>query len=242
MSLLTVCPVITPPKPGLLESWNRDEHLVVVNGARRYWLDELPRHSWHVHVPHEPKNLGCPASWNIGFEFARDNDISHVAILSQSLIIDGGTSRLATRVAVHCGVIAPWARVILTQHSFHAIVISVKIWEHLGGFDETLPVWGDIDFIRRAWLHDPNITFGNIDVPGSDERCAALRAGAVTEDVYHADKVRYAAKWGGPCGHERYTQPFDPTSTTDDTRTPTATPGSPEVRLKPGLQRPWARQ
>jgi hypothetical protein len=219
MTLLTVCPVIIPPRPGLIDSWNHPDHFVIVNGAHDEWRTVLEHQPWSSHTPDTLQNLGCPTSWNIGFRHARELGHDHVAILSQSTILHAGTRRLAATFA-SAARHAPPAKITTTQHSFHCVVISVRCWEQLDGFDESLPVWADIDFVRRAWLADPDLALASINVPGLDERCAALRYGVVDASLYHNDKTRYAVKWGGPVTAETYPQPWEPCSATPDASTP----------------------
>jgi hypothetical protein len=206
MSLLVVCPVITPPKPGLLDSWTHRPHLVWVNGAAGVWTDVCDRHG--LQSAGTGDNVGCMVPWNAGFCMARDTGHTHVAIMSQSLILDGGTTELATTVDRYAD-----DRGLMIQRRFHCVVFAVELWERVGPFDESLPIWGDMDFVRRIYLAGELRTwFPRAPIGHRDERSAAVRAGAVDRSMYDTDKARYAAKWGGPWGRERYLRPWDPSS------------------------------
>lgn len=201
MTILTVCPVIIPPRPGLLDSWDHQPHMVVINGEHDLWLDLCHRHQWMPVVHDDHRNIGCPASWNFGFTIAETYGFDYVTILSQSFVPTRGLDDLTRRIeadADHRG-----AR---TNHMlFHCATFSVATWKEIGGFDESLPIWCDIDFIRRGYLagvFGPDRRLPVLSVDALDERCAAVYAGAISSAVYDEDELRYAQKWCGPLGHE----------------------------------------
>jgi hypothetical protein len=198
-SLLTVCPVIIPPRPGLLESWDHSPHVVVVNGCHDLWAELAVGRDWIV-VDDERRNRGCPASWNCGFRIAQERGTTHVGILSQSLVAAGAISSLARQVARRAD-----ERGAFTRHSFHCVVFSVELWTAVGGFDEELPIFADVDFLRRAFLAglvSPDRRLPQIDIVAVDEKNAAARAGAVSPELYTIDEQRYIGKWGGTPGQE----------------------------------------
>lgn len=219
VGLLCVTPVIAPPRPGLVESWDHPAHLVIVNGARRTWQDIGGDRPWLMYAAESGRNLGCPKSWNLGFRLAVENRISHVAILSQGLVIEDGTAALAAEVEAHPDVswiTGPWM-------CFHGVVWPVDVWERLDGFDETLPIWADVDFVRRLHLagewergrHQAR----QVALRATDVEGTAVQAG-LHPAVYETDKRRYAAKWGGEYGHEWFARPWDPLSAADGMATP----------------------
>ena len=197
-SILSVCPVIVPPRGGLLRSWDYDEHFVVVNGRHDLWDKLAAGKSWLV--ARQQGNGGCPHSWNLGFKAAQRLGRSHVLILSQSLLANDG---LAT--AVQCLAEGADDRGAITRHSFHCVVFSVALWEAVGGFDENLPVYCDIDFLRRCYLAgllSPDRRLPFVNVAADDARNLAMRNGAVPASMYTEDLHRYIAKWGGEPGAE----------------------------------------
>lgn len=217
MGLLCVTPVIAPPRTGLVESWDHPAHLVVVNGAHDTWRAIGEDKPWLVCAAASGRNLGCPASWNFGFRLAADNGISHVAILSQGLVIADGTSRLAAEVDADVSwITGPWM-------CFHGVVWPVDVWARLGGFDETLPTWADVDFVRRLHLAGEyergRRQARHVSLAADDVAFTAVRAG-FDPAVYDADRQRYADKWGGGYGQERFARPWDPGSADDDVGTP----------------------
>lgn len=189
--LLTCCPVIIPPRPGLIDSWTHRPHLVVINGAHDTWRPLVAEHGWLTHEATDRRNLTCPVAWNHAFHVADKAGCTHVALLSQSFVFLDPMTEWVDLIERH----APHDRAIIQQHTpFHCIVIPTAMWHHVGRFDESLPIWSDVDFLRRAQLAghpDPYL----VPVNALDERCAALTAGAVTAELYHDDKVRFIAKW-----------------------------------------------
>jgi predicted 2-oxoglutarate/Fe(II)-dependent dioxygenase YbiX len=229
VELLVACPVILPPRPGLLESWTHRPHLCIINGDHDLWADICREHGLlataAVDADGQPGNYGCPASWNLAFTVAQAAGLGYVTIVSQSLVADGGTGRLPRLLARYGD-----HRGLLTRHDFHCITIAVATWELVGPFDEDLPICADVDWWRRAFL--AGIWNDDDPVPGvtapvftaSDERKAAARAGVVDPDMYSVDAARYAAKWGGPYRAETFDEPWTPTSTSTPTPTdPTVT-------------------
>lgn len=193
MSLLIVCPVILPPRRDVLESWSHRPHLVVINGRHDDW--QRAAHDHGLDAVRSAGNAGCPASWNIGFERARELGLDHVAIVSQSLVIASpGTARLAELVEHQAD-----ERGLMTDWSFHAVVFSVALWERIGPFDEALPIYCDIDYVRRLYLageRTPERPLPGVTLPAKSERAATLRAGLIPLDAYDVDRKRYIAKWG----------------------------------------------
>jgi hypothetical protein len=206
--IVTICPVIAKPRDGLLESWDHRDHVVIVNGEHDHWAEVVDGQPWHVHTDADRRNLGCPTSWNLGFRHARRVGARYGVILSQSLVTTKGLRDL-TRAFATVARRAGDPAVVLSRYSFHCIAIRVDHWEHLGGFDETLDVWCDIDFLRRSWLDDEHITFTGTRTEARTERCIAVRSGAVSADIYELDEARYIAKWGGPLKSETYRRPWD---------------------------------
>lgn len=200
--VLTTCPVIIPPREGVVESWTHHHHHVVVNGAHDHWTPILQGRGWLTHTDPERRNLGCPASWNLAFIEASRRAYRWVIILSQSTALAAGTAELANWIERR----APADRIVQTSFDFHCIAIPVAVWRRVGGFDESLPIFADIDFYRRAELAGIP-PYGRLTLAGRDEYCAAARAGAIPESLYDLDAERYATKWGGPARAETLTQP-----------------------------------
>lgn len=205
MSLLVVSPVILPPRPEVLASWTHRPHLCVLNGRHDLWEETCAEHG--LDADRSAGNAGCPASWNLGFEVARDRGLEYVAIVSQSLELDPpGTTRLGELLERRAD-----ERGLVTNWSFHLAVFSVALWERVGPFDEDLPIYCDTDFVRRLYLageRTPDNLMPTAVVPGRSTRAATLRAGLLPLDAYDVDRRRYIAKWGrepdDPCDPRRY--------------------------------------
>lgn len=208
--LLVVCPVILPPRPDVLASWDHRPHLCIVNGHADEWEAACAEHGLTSFVTRdaqtgEVSNAGCPKSWNWGFEIARDYGFGYVAIVSQSLVLRSGTSKLAQWVDRRAD-----ERGLTTDWSFHCIVFSVALWERMGGFDEGLPIWCDIDFLWRcheAGERTPERPMPGVRLVGRSERAAAAMAGAVPVSFYLEDEQQFIAKWGAdarrdPCSND----------------------------------------
>lgn len=193
MSLLIVCPVILPPRADVLASWTHRPHLCVLNGRHDEWEAVCAESGILAH--RSAGNAGCPASWNLGFERARELGHDHVAIVSQSLVLaPPGTELLAEVVEGLAD-----DRGLVTNWSFHAVVFSVALWERVGPFDEALPIYCDTDFVRRLFLADertPSNPMPGAIVPAESVRGATLKAGLIPLDAYDVDRERFIAKWG----------------------------------------------
>lgn len=197
-----------PATPDVVESWTHPDHVIVVNGAHDWWRSTAAGRPWHVIDDHGPTNLGCPTSWNAGFRLARELGHRYVVITSQGLLLHQGTGHLAELVAQHADDNGLTCTGVPT---FHCVVFSVALWESVGGFDESFPIWCDMDFLRRvepvARVHPfqpgraPVMPVVPLDASG--ERCTALRAGVVTAATYEDDKARYLAKWKPPGSRPR---------------------------------------
>lgn len=197
-------------------------HLVIVNGAFDEWddvyswdadLDECLLHEWHED-DRPGANIGVAASWNRAFESAQRHDIEYVALVSQSLVIEGGTARLAQLVDEHAD-----ERGLLTDHAWHCIVLSVAVWEKLGPFDEGFfAYYEDSDYVRRMFLadvHSPSNPMRKVEAPEFVATCgtaATMKAGLLPQNVYGDSHALFRAKWGGEPFHETFARPFDPDS------------------------------
>lgn len=198
--VVTCCPVIVPPRANIVESWTHPDHVVIVNGDHDAWRERCAGRPWHMIDDHGPTNLGCPASWNRAFGYAQRIGAEYVVIMSQSLLVHDGTAALAAEVAEHANAYG-LVNAATPEATFHCIAISVALWAELDGFDESFPIWCDIDFLRRVERgHGGGQRCEALFAPGyvaaTTERCIALRAGAVTRAVYDDDKAHYLEVWG----------------------------------------------
>lgn len=218
MSLLVACPVILPPRTDVVASWTHRPHLLIINGAHSEWLtviDPAVNADRFLYTPCDEGNRGVAASWNLALKSAQRRSIDYVALVSQSLLIDGGTARLAELVEQHAD-----ERGLLTDHAWHCIVLSVACYEQLGPFDENFSpaYYEDSDMVRRMFLagvHTPSHPMRKVGPPefvATCETAATLRAGLIDAGCYERNRLLYERKWGGPPFHETYARPYDPTS------------------------------
>jgi hypothetical protein len=213
--LLVACPVIGPLADDLLASWDHRPHLVVVNGCFDAWRAAAAEH--RLDVVGDGDNLGVARSWNVAFQHAALDDIRYVALVSQHLVLDGGTSRLARLVDQHAD-----RRGLLTDFAWRCIVLSVDVWRTVGPFDECFwpGYFEDSDYLRRldlAGIHtaaDPIPKAGrDLCDAARDDVAVTLRSGLINPAWYRRNRDLYVAKWGGPPGHERYGRAWDRSST-----------------------------
>lgn len=235
MSLLVGCPVILPPRDDVLASWTHRPHLLVINGESAAWSAEArsrygTRREYRTvsnreHVGLCPcadagdsggicagtaKNIGVAASWNQVFRSAQDLNVSHVALISQGTVLEGGTARLADLVDEYAD-----ERGLLTDFAWHCIVLSVKTWEQLGPFDEGFgyAYYEDSDYVRRlflAGLHTPDNRMPKVErdlLTGTETVAAAKHL--IPADTYGKNGLRFREKWGGDPFKETYRRPFD---------------------------------
>jgi len=211
VSLLIVTPVVAPPRPGLVESWDHRPHLVVVNGAGDVWDPIARDHGLVAAIPRDvaggPVNLGCPASWNLAFRAADGAGIAYVTVTSQGFVLADGTAALAEAVGRRAGRVG--LQLAGSFQKWHCLTIAVDLWRRVGPFEEGLPIYADVDFAYRCrlagvWLeHAPSVRLAF-----SDRRHTALDAGVVDRAAYERDMARYVAKWGGEPYAETHTAPY----------------------------------
>lgn len=214
MSLLVGCPVILPPRADVVASWTHRPHLLIVNGADDDWMPLATPETGLLAVNWSPPaNGGVARSWNIIFRQAREMGLSHVALISQGVVLEGGTARLAELVDEY----ADW-RGLLTDFAWHCIVLSVRVWEQLGTFDETFTpaYYEDSDYVRRMFLggiHTPDDRMPKVErdlLTGTETVAAAIHL--IPEDTYGRNGATYRKKWGGEPFQEAYTRPYDTSS------------------------------
>lgn len=211
MSLLVGCPVILPPRDDVVASWDYRPMLLVVNGAFGRWVDIGGRRP-DLDMLIRGRNDGVPASWNLIFRAARAGRFSHVALVSQGTVLDGGISRLASMVDEYAD-----HRGLLTDFAFHCIVLSVRVWEQVGPFDEQFwpAYYEDADMLRRlelAGLHTPANPIPKIGrdlLDGTETFGAVLASSEIDRGCYGLNGERFRCKWLGDPGHEQTTHPYD---------------------------------
>lgn len=214
MSLLVGCPVILPPRDDVVASWTHRPHIIIVNGADNEW--ERQMYAWddpsdvHSMAYFAGHNLGVAASWNRIFTAAFRLGYSHVALISQGVVLEGGTAHLAELVDKYAD-----DRGLLTDFAWHCIVLSVKTWEQVGPFDEGFEYayYEDSDYVRRlflAGLHTPDNRIPKVgrDLLDGTETVAAAKH-LIPPDTYGKNGLRFREKWGGDPFKETYRQPFD---------------------------------
>lgn len=217
MSLLVACPVILPPRDDVLAGWDHRPMYVAINGASEEWHPAVDRlsESGRVYSSDPARNIGVAASWNKMFDAARALGLSHVALISQGVVLDGGTARLAALVEEH----ADW-RGMLTDFAWRVIVLSVKLWEQVGPFDERFfpAYFEDSDYTRRlflAGLHAPGNPMPKVErdiLDGTATEAGALNAGLIDPAWYGHNGDLYQDKWGGSPFRETFDRPDDRSS------------------------------
>lgn len=210
MSLLVGCPVILPPRDDVIASWTHRSHLVVINGAFDEWVGPGLDAAKSTLFRGNGTNIGVAASWNLIFEVGREREFSHVALISQGTVLEGGTAHLAELVDEYAD-----DRGLLTDFAWHCIVLSVKTWEQLGPFDEGFKYayYEDSDYVRRlflAGLHTPDNRIPKVgrDLLDGTETVAAAKH-LIPPDTYGKNGLRFREKWGGDPFKETYRRPFD---------------------------------
>jgi hypothetical protein len=142
------------------------------------------------------------ASWNLLMRLADPLD---VVLLNDDFAVSPRTLGM---------LLAAPGDAVDVHDNWGCVLLRQATWHHLGPFDEEIApaYWEDIDYKRRmalaglhlAHIEDPaarHVDHGTLK--GMDPTEHALLAGA------HArNQLRYAAKWGGPEGSERFETPY----------------------------------
>lgn len=108
--------------------------------------------------------------------------------------------------------------VVFGQYAFSCFLIRRRALEVVGRFDDKnfYPIYfDDNDYAYRMKLlgHTP-LDIPNLDYHHEEGGSATLKVKSAKEMEAHHNSFkalaeRYERKWGGPPGHERYTQPFN---------------------------------
>jgi hypothetical protein len=217
MSLLVGCPVILPPRDDVIASWTHRPHMIIVNAptddGQHEWAALAPMRDIY-NIGWKPAvNCGVARSWNMIFEQAQRTGYSHVALISQGVVLEGGTAHLAELVDEYAD-----ERGLLTDFAWHCIVLSVKTWEQLGPFDTTFSpaYYEDSDYVRRlflAGLHTPDNRMPKVerDLLDGTETVAAAKH-LIPPETYGRNASTFELKWGGPPFKETFTIPYEPGS------------------------------
>lgn len=154
-------------------------------------------------------NCGVATSWNLGAVQAEKEGARWMVICSETMRFGapGGTD-------FEDRLVGPWAD---CGHNWHLIAFSVETLMEVGPFDEAFwPIYfEDADYERRLTLAGmPSPRGEQRSVPpmvGVDAHAEAsghsLTAGLVSVNM-GIQAARYATKWGGPKGSEKYTTPY----------------------------------
>lgn len=145
-------------------------------------------------------NRGVSASWNLGVDAARALHAEHLIICSEAVRF-GEPGGLDFEAALT----GPVTTAGMT--GCHLLGIATATLEHIGGFDEQFfAYYEDTDWLRRATLAGVMAHATQVHVDATD---AGVAHSLAWVDVnFGALATRYAAKWGGPPGHETWLTPY----------------------------------
>lgn len=160
-------------------------------------------------VDNSEHNTGVAPSWNLGALQAQREGARWLVICSDSMRFGPPGGRdFEDRLT------GPWAD---CGHNWHLIGFAMHTVQQVGLWDETFwPIYfEDADYERRmalSGLPTPDGAtrtrppMGGIDAWAADSG-HSLKAGHVAVDL-GVQAARYATKWGGPKGDERYVTPY----------------------------------
>lgn len=161
-------------------------------------------------VDNTTDNIGVPASWNRGAEYAHEQDADWLIIVSAAVRFGpmGGLDLIAQlsrschkhEAAVEAGDGMGW----------HLIAVNMAAFDKVGPFDERFSPayfeesdWSTRAHILHGW--DPaGPWWPKVPVDATLTAVAhGMKSGKVQID-YGAQKAKYVAKWGGEPGHEKW--------------------------------------
>ena len=194
-------------------------HLVVIPSIYQPYTDACLR-SAHIDpadllvIDNTVHNRGVAASWNEGARRVLDEGRDWLVICSAAMRFAGrGIATFTDQLALH-----PTAQAIEAgcDLGWHLIAIARTTFERVGLFDENYypAYFEDLDYGLRIRLG-----FGINYIPGV-ESWPKVTVAATLESAAHGIEFcnvtgdgnmladYYARKWGGPSGHERFTDPF----------------------------------
>jgi hypothetical protein len=159
-------------------------------------------------VQHPPMNIGVAKSWNYFINIVPEIRI----ICNDDLIFGPDSLKILVDHYVDDKITCPFI-----ANMFSCFILPDKIVKEVGLFDETIsPNYGyfeDGDYYRRMLLKGygiPNDIYCGIE----HEKSTTLRLYNNDERHNHDVKFRLAeknfkSKWGGPPGHEAYTEAYN---------------------------------
>lgn len=156
-------------------------------------------------IDNSQTNIGVPASWNVGVRYVLDNNIDYLVIVSAAMRFQNGLRDLAAKIESEQDA---WG--IDTQHGWHCIALSRKVFAAVGLFDETFfpAYYEDTDFIRRmelAGIHSPVAAYPSkllkIDIDATCVEVAHAYKSGVHVD-FLANRAYFIKKWGAESSYK----------------------------------------
>ena len=219
MSWLMVLPAIDPAKTaGFFELCKLPhDQILLVDNTTSPWT--LMPDGWDGRLVQSGRNLGVPASWNLGVQTVIAEQIDYLVLASTSFRFGESGGRDFIDAVEMCDTGGVWC-----QHGWHLIAIGRAMFERVGEFDEAFwpGYWEESDLCYRLWLtgearrkfvpgdgFDPHENWCRVEVDGEfGEQAATLAAGLVPTRLLESAGY-YEMKWGGPQGFETYEHPFN---------------------------------
>lgn len=168
---------------------------------------------WNGPVYRAARNLGVPASWNLGVDLMRNRGADWLVLCSTAVKWgDLGGIDFVTRVDDVDPAVFP---AVSSGEGWHLCAIHTTVFDQVGLFDENFypGYWEDTDYLYRmglAGLPSPRENgrdwayVGPVDCEYG-EQAHSLKW---CRPVFGELGAYYAAKWGGPQGEETFTTPF----------------------------------
>lgn len=184
-----------------------DQVLVVDNAKPRRRAAPL----WDGPSYRAARNLGVPASWNLGVDLMRQRGVDWLVLASTAVVwgAPGGTDFVTGLDGID-PVVFPGVQ---SGQGWHLCAIHRTVFDTVGLFDENFypGYWEDTDYLYRmglAGLPSPRENGCDWGFVATDceygEQAHSLRH---VRPIFGELAAYYASKWGGGQGEETFTTP-----------------------------------
>jgi GT2 family glycosyltransferase len=181
-------------------TWSK-RHIYIVDNGNQEIDDSNP---WvHIHRPF--KNLGVSASWNWCLKKAFENGYTHIAILNDDIVWEKTIDQIEQFIKDNP------AGLYVSGGTWCCFILSYEAFMKFGGFDEGFypAYFEDNDFCYRCRLAEiPRVTDPFFSPEVYRNSMTIDKDGSLNTN-FDTNKEKFAVKWGGEPGKEKFKVPYD---------------------------------
>jgi GT2 family glycosyltransferase len=181
-------------------TWSK-RHIYIVDNGNQEIDDSNP---W-VHIHRSFKNLGVSASWNWCLKKAFENGYTHIAILNDDIVWEKTIDQIEQFIKDNP------AGLYVSGGTWCCFILSYEAFMKVGGFDEGFypAYFEDNDFCYRCRLAEiPRVTDPFFSPEVYRNSMTIDKDGSLNTN-FDINKEKFAVKWGGEPGKEKFKVPYD---------------------------------